>query len=260
MKKFIFILFVVFIVNFSLFAQGNRTRFGRGLTVTEKLEISTIAKDSTGWERSTVHADVLLRNKTDGVTLGGTSTGELFIVQRIDDTAIKVTGSNSEGTVSMQMNDSGIGFVGTTTSDPFVVMQGEGQVLRIDNNKNVLYRTSASPTGTMGYVFVFSDNTGDPTMSSNTAGIYAKDVSGTVEVFTIDEAGNATQQTTHDKDGKFIHFTSNNNEGWAEFIDFNGLIEELEKLSGKKFKIRRNFKNPGSKRDLLKKMLEHENR
>lgn len=60
--------------------------------------------------------------------------------------------------------------------------------------------TLTFPTGTIGGVLTLCDNTGNPTMGANTAGVFAKDVSGTVEVFVIDEGGTATQISEHASD------------------------------------------------------------
>lgn len=56
----------------------------------------------------------------------------------------------------------------------------------------------APPTGTIaGGVLVFGDNAGNPTPATNTAGLFAKDVAGTVELFAVDEAGTVTQLSGH---------------------------------------------------------------
>jgi len=60
--------------------------------------------------------------------------------------------------------------------------------------------TVAMPSAGGGKVLAFGDNAADPTMAANTAGFYGKDVSGTVEAFAIDEAGNAAQLTSHPPD------------------------------------------------------------
>lgn len=60
--------------------------------------------------------------------------------------------------------------------------------------------TITFPTGTIGGVLTLCDNAGNPTMGANTAGVFAKDVSGTVEVFVIDEGGTATQISEHASD------------------------------------------------------------
>lgn len=63
--------------------------------------------------------------------------------------------------------------------------------VRIDSDGDLLLGTTTKPTGTIGKVLVFGDNAGDPTMGANTAGIYAKDVSGTVTLYALNEGGTA---------------------------------------------------------------------
>lgn len=71
-------------------------------------------------------------------------------------------------------------------------------VARMTFNKdgNISIGTTVFPTtGTMG--LVFGDGTALATMGTNTAGLYANDVAGTVEMFAIDEGGVATQISPH---------------------------------------------------------------
>ena len=64
--------------------------------------------------------------------------------------------------------------------------------MRINSLGNVAIGTAVFPTtGSAG--LVFGDGTALATMGSNTAGLYANDVSGTVEMFSIDEAGTIRQ-------------------------------------------------------------------
>lgn len=61
---------------------------------------------------------------------------------------------------------------------------------------NFLLGTTASPTANGGKVFVFGESGAtNPTMATNTAGLFAKNVSGIVKLFAIDEDGAATQLT-----------------------------------------------------------------
>ncbi len=70
--------------------------------------------------------------------------------------------------------------------------------------------TTGGPSANGGKVLSFGDNAADPTMAAETAGIYAKDVAGTVEMFAVDEAGNASQLTTHSQTtGEVIHRSVN---------------------------------------------------
>lgn len=68
------------------------------------------------------------------------------------------------------------------------------QQVWVTQNSNFLLGASTQPTtGTM--TLVFGDGTIPATMASNTAGIYANDVGGTVNIFGINEAGESTRLT-----------------------------------------------------------------
>ena len=71
------------------------------------------------------------------------------------------------------------------------------QILHVQKTGNVgVGSTESFPfpsTGTMG--LFFEDGTAPSALGTNTAGVYANDVSGTVEMFAINEAGTSTQLT-----------------------------------------------------------------
>lgn len=71
---------------------------------------------------------------------------------------------------------------------PIMFWINSSEVARFGPNGNLLMGTTTSPgTGTAG--LVFADGTAFASMGSNTAGLYAEDVGGTVRMFAIDEAG-----------------------------------------------------------------------
>lgn len=85
-------------------------------------------------------------------------------------------------------------------------------------------------------------------MGTNTAGLYADDVAGTVELFGIDEAGNTTQLTPHD----FSLFTPEANEpnpwsfvstnyytGEVIAVDMARLARLVQQLTGEQLIYRR---------------------
>lgn len=87
--------------------------------------------------------------------------------------------------------------------------------------------TTTGTTAGGGKVLVFADNAGDPTLGSNTAGIYGKDVAGTVEMFAVDEAGNTTQLSPHDETGEWVFDSQNTKTGRRLKVRMEALIKRL---------------------------------
>ncbi len=90
--------------------------------------------------------------------------------------------------------------------------------------------TTAMPSAGGGKVLTFGDNAADPTMASNTAGFYGKDVAGTVEAFAIDEAGNAAQLTSHPDDAPSAFYRGVSEDELPSFIrkSLNFYIGKIE--------------------------------
>lgn len=87
---------------------------------------------------------------------------------------------------------------------------------------NVGIGTETAPTtGSMG--LVFGDGTALSGLATNTAGLYANDVAGTVEMFAIDEAAGATQISPHN----FSLFTPNDAEPYPwDYYSENSYLGE----------------------------------
>lgn len=115
--------------------------------------------------------------------------------------------------------------------------------MRITGAGDVLIGTTTAPSANNGSVMVFGDNTADPTMGSNTAGVYGKDVAGTVELFAVDEAANATQLSPHDDEGNWVYHSYNLKTRRRVVIEMEKMMVELQKLlnKGKKADSRFNF-------------------
>ena len=79
----------------------------------------------------------------------------------------------------------------------------------------------------------FADATADPTTVADQAGIYAKDVSGTVEMFAIDEAGNTSQISPHDVETGEWHFFSRNVKTGREVkVDLERFFRDFDAKNG----------------------------
>lgn len=108
--------------------------------------------------------------------------------------------------------------------------------LVIHSTSNVLLGTTTAPTGTQGKVLCFGDNGGDPTMSSGIAGIYAKDVSGTLEMFAIGDDNTQNQISAHDPlTQEWIHHSYSPKRGRKLVVRMERVIRALEKLTGETF-------------------------
>lgn len=109
---------------------------------------------------------------------------------------------------------------------------GGAEKARINANGDLLLGTTTSPTGTVGKCLFFGDNIGNPTPGTNTAGIFAKDVSGTVEMFAIDEGGGAgAQLTPHDPERRWAPLMLDPHRGWHR-VRMYRVIELLEEMTG----------------------------
>ena len=78
-------------------------------------------------------------------------------------------------------------------------------------------------------------NASNPSNVTDSAHIYAKDDGSTSEVYVRDEAGNETKISPHNRAGQWEYFSRNVNTGKVFRVNMEELIEEVERLSGKKF-------------------------
>ena len=126
-------------------------------------------------------------------------------------------------------NTSGIG----TDADVLFLYTGGARQIFVNSDGDLMVGTTTSPSANGGAVLVFADNANDPTMDTNTAGFYAKDVSGTVEAFCVDEADNATQLSPHDPDtGEWVFYSRNLRTGRELRVDMERLMKALNEMLG----------------------------
>jgi len=118
-----------------------------------------------------------------------------------------------------------------------------GNVELAPNGGHVLVGTTTAPSAGGDPVLVFGDIGAQPTVGSNTAGIYADDVGGTVEMFAVDEAGNDTQLSSHnfelfdppgDATLPFSFYAKNRYLGIEMAVDTYRMAQLVEQLSGEK--------------------------
>jgi len=106
---------------------------------------------------------------------------------------------------------------------------GDGDLFIVDSGGNVGIGSTASPSANGGKVLFFGDNTADPTMDTNTAGIYAKDVGGTVEIFVVGEDDVATQISPHNPEtGEWRFYSKNLNTGYELKVEMEQLVKFID--------------------------------
>ncbi len=121
----------------------------------------------------------------------------------------------------------------TDSSVKMAFQIGGTEKMRLNTNGDLLIGTTTSPTGTVGKTICFGDNTGDPTMGSNICAIYGKDVSGTVEVHVIDEAGNVTKISPHDPvTGEWVFESHNVKTGRRLRVSMERLVRAMDAMLG----------------------------
>jgi hypothetical protein len=79
------------------------------------------------------------------------------------------------------------------------------------------------------------DEVSTPTTTTDKGWIYAKDVSGTAEVFVKDAAGNETQISPHNAQGEWEYFSKNVKTGKTVRINMEEMIRDIEQLTGKTY-------------------------
>ena len=79
------------------------------------------------------------------------------------------------------------------------------------------------------------DEVSAPATETDKGFIYAKDVSGTAEVFVKDAAGNETQISPHNEQGEWEYFSRNVKTGKTVRINMEEMIRDIEQLTGKTY-------------------------
>lgn len=194
--------------------QGGTASFtGGNVDVTRSVNSGNVLTVENTNSGSSAYSGVFLDND-------GASVCAWFMnssTRTIDGGTNTATLRNDAGTLRLQ--SSGAVGISITSGD-----------VTIDSG-NILLGTTTNATGTEGKVLVFGDNGGNPTMGTNTAGIFAKDVSGTVEMFAVDEADNVTQISPHDPEtGEYYYYCENKKTGKRTRIDIERFFKYFDRL------------------------------
>jgi hypothetical protein len=113
---------------------------------------------------------------------------------------------------------------------------GGSTITRTSLQGNLCIDDCAQPTSNGGAVIALPDNTNEPTMATGTAGLYADDVSGTVELFAVGDDGSQAQISPHDPvTGDWIFFGYHAKKKKWQKVNMEKLVRAIEDLTGQSF-------------------------
>lgn len=173
--------------NTNFFWDNTNNRLGIGTSPSFTLHVLSTSFDSAKIER----------------TGGGGDAGASLMIQGANGNYWRLTAQNSASftnrfglfyntsaadTELISVHTNGSMSIGGVSTNP-------GAAGRLRTSDHILIGSTAPSSGTLG--LIFGDGTALATMASNTAGLYGNDVSGTVKVHAIDEAGLAGEITTN---------------------------------------------------------------
>lgn len=149
------------------------------------------------------------------------------------------------GLAKMEFAGGAMRLFGDTGQNMTLGADGTINRLSISTSGNVALGAPNKAAGGGGPALSFAQGT-DPTgIVADTAGLYAKDVAGTAELFGFDEAGNFPQLTPHNftlfqpllsYEYPWSYYAINKYIGWEINVDMFGAIRRLEELSpGRQF-------------------------
>ncbi|HUT93896.1 MAG TPA: hypothetical protein VMY37_30815 [Thermoguttaceae bacterium] len=146
----------------------------------------------------------------------GAGTGNVFVGY--------TAGYNETGSNKLYIDNS-------NTGPPLIYGEFDNDFAAIHGDLGI--GSTAQPTANKGKVLFFGDNGAEPTMASNTAGLYAQDIGGTVAMFAVDEAGNEQQLTPHDPNtGEWIFYSKNLRTGRVVRVRMERLLQRLNEMFG----------------------------
>ena len=214
-----------------------------GVTITDNT-ISTNASNADLEISANGTGDVLLgtlRFRRDG------ANGLANVIESDDSTtitindALEVTGATDIGgalTGTSASFSTTLGVTGVTTlSGTAVIDNITINDSTISSSSNADINISAGGTGDLrvdSHVGL-KVQAGDAVADGDHAHIYAKDDTGSAEVYVRDEAGNVTKLSPHNEKGNWEYFSRNVITGKVIRIDMEKMVRKLEELTGERF-------------------------
>ena len=217
--------------------SGGQTLIGGTGTTDDLILRSTAGVGATG-------ADIILQVGNNGAT----EAGRILNAGNWQITGGKVIHSSGDVLNFITPDDGSIGVHLSTKGSIRFSTGTPTEKVRIVQDGNILVGGFSLP-GAGTFAILFLGGTAPSSLASNTAGLYANDVAGTVEMFAIGEDGVATQISPHPSDFLAtlpVEATGPYAFPWAERsfnpylgkkiqVDMAGLVKAVEQLTGKQF-------------------------
>ena len=170
----------------------------------------------------------------NGTTLSAADSTKITLAEAVDVTGATdiggaLTGTSASFSTTLAVTGAAT-FSGTAIVDNITINDST-----ISSSSNADINISAGGTGDLrvdSHVGL-KVQAGDAVADSDHAHIYAKDDTGSAEVYVRDEAGNVTKLSPHNEKGNWEYFSRNVITGKVIRIDMEEMIRDIEKLTGK---------------------------
>ncbi len=223
-------------------SEGGNATFSGNVTATgitaNSLTTNVISSNGSNAELSLQASgtgDVLISAlRVNGTTLDSADSTKVTIAEAVDITGATDIGGALTGTSASFSTTLGVTGV-TTLSGTAVIDNITINDSTISSSSNADINISAGGTGDLrvdSHVGL-KVQAGDAAADGDHAHIYAKDDTGSAEVYVRDEAGNVTKLSPHNEKGNWEYFSRNVITGKVIRIDMEEMIRDIEKLTGK---------------------------
>jgi len=172
----------------------------------------------------------------NGTTLSAADSTKITLAEAVDVTGATdiggaLTGTSASFSTTLAVTGAAT-FSGTAIVDNITINDST-----ISSSSNADINISAGGTGDLrvdSHVGL-KVQAGDAVADGDHAHIYAKDDTGSAEVYVRDEAGNVTKLSPHNEKGNWEYFSRNVITGKVIRIDMEKMVRKLEELTGERF-------------------------
>jgi len=225
-------------------SEGGNATFSGNVTATgitaNSLTTNVISSNGSNAELSLQASgtgDVLISAlRVNGTTLDSADSTKVTIAEAVDITGATDIGGALTGTSASLSTTLAVTGV-TTLSGTAVIDNITINDSTISSSSNADINISAGGTGDLrvdSHVGL-KVQAGDAVADGDHAHIYAKDDTGSAEVYVRDEAGNVTKLSPHNEKGNWEYFSRNVITGKVIRIDMEKMVRKLEELTGERF-------------------------